>query len=468
MFDNHNYRGSMSKPLPFLNRVKEINRLLRATQSKQNSFIVIYGRRRSGKSRLLRHIVRERDCYFLADESDPALQRKALSNEFSRLVPGFNAVDYPSWESLLSTIRDRITPATVIVFDEFPYLVQRSPEVPSILQKIIDQGLTFHLILCGSAQRMMQGLVLDATAPLYGRCDEIMNIRPLPAGWIADALKTNPIESVESYSIWGGVPRYWELAQERADLTTALKTLVFDYEGVLHREPYRLMLDDLRSASLPYSVLSLIAGGCHRLSEIAARLGKPAMHLSRTLEHLIELDFVTRECPFGESPKSTKRCLYKCIDPFVHFWFRFIYPNLSLLERGLSESVMKECSHRFASHTSVIWEHLARESIPFIQIGGIEWKPGQRWWGKGIDGVIREIDVVAESFDGKSILLGEAKWEKRSNYREILNKFEKTAPFIPFIKNKEVVFALWSREKSVGVSKVLHIVDAASVMKALR
>jgi AAA+ ATPase superfamily predicted ATPase len=366
-------------------------------------------------------------------------------------------------------MRDRITSNIVFAIDEFPYLVSRSPELPSVIQKIIDQGLTCHLVLSGSSQRMMQGLVLDATAPLYGRCDEVMNIRPLAPGWIADALKTDPIESVEAYSVWGGVPRYWELARDRQDLKTAMEALVFDYEGVLHREPYRLMLDDLRSASLPYSVLSLIAGGSHRLSEIGARLAKPAVHLARTLEHLVELGFIEREYPFGESIKSTKRTLYKCIDPFLLFWFRFVYPNLSLLERGLVGPVMRECSKLMTGHVSVVWERLARESTAFLPIGGIEWKPGRRWWGKTKDGALMEIDVVAESFDGKAILLGEAKWERNTSLREVWKNLEKAADNLPFLdKKKNVVFAAWLKKPSDTVEQGCFVVDAGAVMKALR
>lgn len=416
----------------------------------------------------MRNVLSKQDIYFLADESEPALQRNTLSTEISRIIPGFDSVAYPSWEILLTALNARISSNVTLAIDEFPYCVLNSPELPSVIQKIVDSGLRFNLIICGSAQRMMQGLVLDSYSPLYGRADEILNIRPLPPGWIADALKTNPVESIESYAVWGGVPRYWELASERPGLENALKTIVFDYEGVLHREPYRLMLDDLRSAAQPYSVLSLIAGGSNRLSEIAARLGKPAVHLSRTLDHLIELGFIERQCPFGESTKSTKRSLYKCIDPFLLFWYRFICPNLSLLERGLVDQVYKRAHSQFSHHTGQVWENLARDSTAFLHIGGIDWKLGQRWWGKTRDNELMEIDVVAESFDGKSILLGEAKWENQSATSEILFKLKKYRDNAPFNKNKNVVFAAWTKDKIPKARSECFFIDPATLLKTLR
>jgi len=133
---------------------------------------------------------------------------------------------------------------------------------------------------------MMQGLILDSSAPLYGRAAEIIKVRPLEPGWIKEALSLNSIEAVEAYSVWGGVPRYWELAKIYRNQEEACKEIVLDRDGVLHNEPMRLLLDDMRGASQPHSLLSLIANGSNRLSEIAGRLGKPATSLTRPLANL--------------------------------------------------------------------------------------------------------------------------------------------------------------------------------------
>ena len=165
-------------------------------------------------------------------------------------------------------------------------MVARSPELPSVIQKYVDRAHRrgLHLLVAGSSQRMMQGLVLDRSAPLYGRATEILKIAPLTAGWIGEALSIDDsCDAVTAFAHWGGVPRYWELAKEYAGLAEAARSLVLDPLGVLHEEPGRLLLDDLRDTTQAASILSLIGRGCHRVSEIAGRLGKPATSLGRPL-----------------------------------------------------------------------------------------------------------------------------------------------------------------------------------------
>ena len=195
--------------LHFMNRMREIDRLKRVLGASDPSLVVIYGRRRCGKSTLLQHVVKETDIYFLADQQEPPLQIQSLAVEIGRTIPGFGQANYPSWEVLLSALQHQAKNRTTLVIDEFPYLVQKSPELPSIIQKLIDnhQNKT-DIILCGSSQRMMQGLVLDSTAPLYGRAAEIIKVRPLEPGWITEALSLSSVEAIEAYSVWGGVPRY--------------------------------------------------------------------------------------------------------------------------------------------------------------------------------------------------------------------------------------------------------------------
>src|SRR6185436_4740364 len=133
--------------------------------------------------------------------------------------------------------------------DEFPSMVAVAPELPSLLQKHLDRASEsgIHLLLAGSSQRLMQGLALDRTAPLFGRAREILKIAPLRAGWIQRALRLrDAAQAVEAYAVWGGVPRYWELAGDHPDLATAVRTLVLSPLGVLYEEPSRLLLDDLR------------------------------------------------------------------------------------------------------------------------------------------------------------------------------------------------------------------------------
>lgn len=454
--------------LTFLNRTREIKKITRALHTSEPAFIVVYGRRRCGKSTLLQRTARKHDIYYLADQQEVPLQIKSLANEISRQISGFDQVTYPAWDVLLEAVQNQAPQGIALILDEFPYLVQKSPELPSIIQKQIDSRQNkIHLIICGSSQRMMQGLVLDGTAPLYGRAVEIIKLRPLEPGWISDALNLRAVASIEAYSVWGGVPRYWELAKQFSSLETACKELVFDRDGVLHEEPMRLLLDDMRGTSHPHSLLALIAGGANRLSEIAGRLGKPATNLSRPLANLIQLGYIRRDLPFGESLRSSKRTLYRIEDPFLQFWYRVVQPGQSLLEQDLVNEVYNASKQQIAAHTAEIWEELARRSTAHLEIGGQRWKPASRWWGKGCNGKQMEIDVMAESMDGDAILFGEAKWENKTNVQRVMNKLKKQAENFPKTGRRKVILAVWCRQAQ-ACSANIPVFNAENVLAAMK
>ena len=454
--------------LQFLNRTREISKLTRALSSSEPTFVVVYGRRRCGKSTLLQHIAREKDIYYLADQQEAPLQIKSLAAEISRRIPGFDQVSYPSWEVLFNAVQNQAQRGTTLILDEFPYLVQKSPELPSILQKQIDNRKnTIHLVICGSSQRMMQGLVLDSTAPLYGRAMEIIKLRPLEPGWLVDALGFDAVKTVEAYSIWGGVPRYWELAKQFSSVAAACKELVLDRDGVLHEEPMRLLLDDMRGASQPHSLLGLIAGGANRMSEIAGRLGKPATSLTRPLANLIQLGYIRKDVPFGESIRSGKRTIYRLEDPFLQFWYRVVLPNQSLLEQDLIAEVYTASKQKITMQTAEVWEELARLSVSRMEIAGQRWKPAERWWGKGKTGKHMEIDVVAESMDEQRILFGEVKWEKKTNVKQVMKKLADHAENFPKIGKRKIVLAVWCKHP-LNFPRNTYVFNADDVLAVVK
>ena len=400
--------------LPFLDRREEVRRLRRLLRRDEGSLGVLYGRRRCGKSRILREVMPARgSVFYVGDDREAALQRASLAGEIGRLIEGFGDVAYPDWEGLLARWWRDARPGSVLIIDELPSLVARARELPSLLQKHIDRDSQrgVHLLVAGSSQRVMQGLVLDRSAPLYGRAAEILDIQPLPAGWIGEALAVGePPDAISAFSVWGGIPRYWELAADFKDLESALRDLVLDPLGVLYDEPTGLLLDDLRDTVQAASILSLIGRGCHRVSEIAGRMEKPATSIGRPLNRLMEMGLVVREVPFGESVRSSRRSLYRIADPFLRFWFRFVEPNRSQLEARRMAAVEDDVRAGMAHHTASVWEDLARASVPRLRTAGGGWGAASRWWGAGLDRKQLEVDVVAESADGGRLLVGEAKW----------------------------------------------------------
>lgn len=425
----------------FLNRNREQQRLKKALQNPEGQLLVIYGRRRCGKSTLIKNTLRTNDVYFMAQQTDDTIQRQQLVSVIAENFPGFDDMVYPTWEALFNNLNNQTKEPITICLDEFPYLVKSSQELPSVIQKVIDQqqNKNFHILICGSSQQMMNTLALDSSSPLYGRAAEIIKIKPLEAGWITDALECNAVQSIEEYAIWGGVPRYWELRKKEENFEDAVKNIILDNQGILHEEPSRLFLDDMRESIQAYTILTIVGKGVKRISEIASRLNKPASQLSRPIDKLISLGYLKREIPFGENTKNSKKGIYHIAEPFFNFYFSFVVPHLSSLELNLTDQVYKVFKARENQFVSSQWEELCRRSVPLAPINDIEFGPSQRWWGNNTEKRPIEVDVVAESIDGKHLLVGECKWSKISRPQALLKEIEEKGATLPFAKNKTIV-----------------------------
>ena len=432
----------------FYNREKEKLRLRKAIQSDKAKLIVIYGRRRCGKSTLIKNVIGSNDVYFMAQQADESIQLAQLASAIGEKIAGFDSVVYPNWESLFINLNNVAKQIITICIDEFPYLVKNSTGLPSVIQKITDNysDRRYHLILCGSSQQMMHGLILDSSAPLYGRANEILKIKPLEAGWIDKALECDAEQAVIEYSVWGGVPRYWELRKEEVSFESALKNIILDRYGVLHEEPSRLFLDDMREYVQAYSILTVVGNGCNRLSEIASRLNKPANQLSRPIENLIQLGYLKREVPFGEQLKNSKKGLYRIADPFMNFYFTFVAPNLSRLELNLADQVYSIFATKISLFVSSEWENLCRRSVPMLPIMGINFDIAYRWWGTNSENKPMEIDVIAESLDKRYLLVGECKWSVIGDVAKLVNDLIQKADVLPFAKDKIIIAVVFVKE----------------------
>ena len=387
--------------------------------SRRRGFVVLWGRRRVGKSRLLTEWSQRNDgLYTVADQSAPTVQRRYLASALATRFPGFDDVEYPDWQSLLRRL-DRDADSRgwrgPLIVDELPYLVAAQPEILSVLQNWLDSPTRrIGLVTSGSSMRMMHSAVLDNGAPLYGRATEAFAIRPLRAGFLADVFPhSTHRELVSAYAVWGGMPRYWELAEPfGANLTAAVDALVLDPTGPLHHEPDRLLQAETPPAMALRPLLDVIGNGAHRVSEIAGRLGRPASSLAAPLAMLGDMDLIRREIPFGSDPKSGKRSLYQIADPFLRFWFRVVAPNRSLLADAPRETRLLCWQRHRPRLEAYAWEELCRMAVPNLHrvVPAIAaygpFGNAQRYW-RGND---PELDIVARSATGPDILVGEAKW----------------------------------------------------------
>lgn len=447
--------------MEFLDRKEELAELKRVLGNKKASqFVVVFGRRRLGKSTLIKKVLTKEDVYYMAGDLIDSVQRDMLKNQLAKKYPEIELGEYSSWEALLIMLNTLTDQPFTLCLDEFPYMVKHSPELPSILQRLVDsKSLKYNIIICGSSQRMMQNMILSPAEPLYGRAQAIIELRPLPIAYLQEALHLDGISTVEEYSVWGGVPRYWELREEYADLKEAIKGTLLSTTAVLYDEPKRLFLDDMTATVQSESLMSVVAMGANRMSEIASRMGRDATALSAPIDRLIQMNYLRREIPFGDSPKKSKKGIYRINDPMMDFYYTFIIPNMSSIGRGRKGFVMEDIDAGFNEYVSRHWEHLCREAVSGNRLFDHRWEEASRWWGSvksGNEIKSMEFDVIAESTDKEALLIGECKWTNPESAAEIKKKLMEKASYLSFAQNRKIIPVLFlkNRPKDGGSEEV--------------
>jgi len=407
----------------FVDRDLELERLDAMVGRSDGGLAVLWGRRRVGKTRLLLEWSRRHQgLYSVADLSAAAVQRAYVAQALAERFTGFADVAYPDWRSLLRAVSreaDRGSWRGPLIIDEVPYLLETSPEVATVLQGWIDheaRKARLVVALCGSAQHMMHELAVGASAPLFGRASVALKVAPMNVAALGDALGlADAVAAVQAYAAWGGIPRYWELAEPfGTSLDHAVDELVLDPMGPLHQEPDRLLAEERPSAVSLRPLLDAIGAGAHRSSEIAGRLGQPATALARPLSRLQELDLVRREQPIGDAERGSKRSLYRLADSFFRMWFGTVAANRGWLASATRAGRLKLWARHAPALVAETWEELCRLAIPGLAraggplegLGGLG-PAGRYWRGSG-----PEWDVVAPSLDGSTLLLGEVKWRE--------------------------------------------------------
>ena len=439
--------------MEFVDRQKEQQRLKELLHRDSRQFIIVRGRRRIGKSALIGRVLDNDDIYYEADRTAAPNQMRVFSQVVSTHFPGFADAVYTDWKALLKAINHRVTGPLTVCLDEFPYLAENTPALPSIIQGLLDddkEPLRYNLILCGSSQQMMYNLTHDESSPLFGRDDSDFNMRPIAAPFLSEALNLEPLETVENYALWGGVPRYWKLREGCSSLRDAIDTHIFSNMGTLYEEPHHLFRDDIKDPVKTSTIMSIVGNGIHRLSEIASRCNEPATNLSRPLAKLLDLGYLEKDIPFGESARSSKKSLYQIADPFLSFYYRFVPANRSFIEMDRRLPLEAALDSQLSSHIGYWWEHLCLDAVSGNRIDGIVFGKASRWWGKVLiegEGKPRdvELDLVAESIDGKSILIGECKWTMGENGRLLTNQLEKIAKSLPFTQGKQLILKLFTK-----------------------
>lgn len=316
--------------MKFIGRRRELESLETAYQT-DGGFVVIYGRRRVGKTTLIKEFIKDKLAfYFLATEEVESQSMKRLASVAARITknPMLQRVAFSDWLDLFRVISEyRPEEKKVLVIDEFPYLVKSNPAFPSILQNAWDEILkdsNVMLILCGSLIGMMQKYALSYDSPLYGRRTAQIRLAPLPFPDVYAAQSLSFEDAVKQYSITGGVPKYLEFFNERDDLLQQVESVILSKNGFLYEEPNFLLKDEVTSAVNYFSIIRVIAEGNHKLGKIAGAMGIETSGLTPYLSTLSDLGFIVKDTPVTEkNPEKSRKGLYFIQDNFVRFWFRY-------------------------------------------------------------------------------------------------------------------------------------------------
>jgi len=431
-------------------RAAELRRLNEMYGSGKFEFAIIYGRRRVGKTALIRRFLEgKRAVYFSAREADGAVNLNGFSTEIYRTAnPALSGKSFfPDWEKALDYLHEISKDERIILaIDEYPYLAAADRSIASVLQAHIDaqfkDGRLF-LILCGSSMSFMEEEVLGYKSPLYGRRTAQFKVLPFT---FFDSLPFfagySPIEQAVLYGITGGIPEYLL----RIDSNKTVRENIIDQfltpSGHFYEEPVNLLKQELREPSTYNTIIEAIAGGASRLNEIATKAHTEPTKCAKYLRSLMALGLIKKEHPVTES--GGKRSIYRIDDMMFRFWYRFVFSNVSAIQSLLGESVYDyEIAPDLNTYMGLVFEEICRQFMwKLMQKNALPFFTGNlgRWWGNNpAEKRQEEIDLLA--FRENKAIFGECKWTEAPVDIDVLIDLQAQSRLFRYEENTFFLFA---------------------------
>lgn len=409
--------------MKFIGRRSELN-TLENEYARSGGFVVVYGRRRVGKTTLIKEFIKDKTAfYFLATEETESQSISRFSGVIARATDNIylKNANFTDWLDLFRIVSEyKPDEKKVLVIDEFPYLVKTNPAFPSILQNAWDEILknaNVMLILSGSLISMMQKHALSYDSPLYGRRTAQIRLLPLSFTEVYSEQSLTFEQAVEQYAVTGGVPKYLEFFSDSRPLEEQLVSAVFSKNGFLYEEPNFLLKSEALTAVNYFSVIRAIADGNHKLGKIAGVLGQDSFSLTPYLSTLTDLGFIEKRTPITEqNPEKSRKGLYFISDNFIRFWFRYVYPYKGELELENVQTVFDEMNKDFRKNfVAFTYEDICRNIFSELcrqkEISFVPSKIGS-YWLNDLDSDT-EIDVMAVDNKNRLLFAGECKYHEK-------------------------------------------------------
>lgn len=436
----------------FYCREEELRKLNKRYYAGDFECIIIYGRRRVGKTTLINEFCKDKPTIFFSAlntteiENLESLSKSIMNYERPDMdvTPEFKTYDAALDELAALSMHERI----VFVIDEYPYLAKAKPSISAMLQHIIDHkwnNSKMFLILCGSSMSFMENQVLGQESPLYGRRTEQFKIAPLD---YKESAVFHPDLSTEDnaliYGITGGVPHYINKLGVKESVDEALLDNFFDRSSYLYEEPANLLKQELREPAIYNAIITAIAQGASRINDIALKTGQENSVVSKYLGTLIDLGIVKKETPVTE--KIGKKTIYELADNFFRFWYRFVPANMSAIDSGrIQKSYANSIKKNLLDYMGLTFEHMCRDYLLYYEKDLlIELNQVGQWWGTDNKNKKQvQIDIVGTPVEGDEYIIGSCKYRNEKIGLDELELIREYAQV--FGKGKKYYYYIFSK-----------------------